>query len=208
VKHYAPQNEKKQRHLMGALVRWFDGWITASVGSMTISTEERCILKVELRRASGTLHCQAPFFRRETQSSNFTSGTAICQKSRRKSGWSGAVETWQRFQYSLRLLARQVEYEAAFQGVKQFAGSDRYSAYREKDSGARLMERLGFTVLQNPSPLGLLGKFGENLYSWILLWAYNPAKLPSHTFLRLERTGIWMSACDLASRFGKTETAG
>ncbi len=67
-----------------------------------------------------------------------------------------AVETWQRFQYSLRLLARQVEYEAAFQGVKAICGVSSLFSLQEKDSGARLMERLGFTVLQNPSPLGCL----------------------------------------------------
>ncbi len=194
---------------MRASVRWFDGWVSRQRGIMTISTEERCILKVELRRASGDLALPGTFLQKGDPILKFHLWNShLPEITPGRVGLEWAVETWQRFQYSLRLLARQVEYEAAFQGVKAICGVSSLFSLQEKDSGARLMERLGFTVLQNPNPLGLLGKFGENLYSWILLWAYNPASLPSHTFLQLERTGIWMSAATLRDRFGKTETAG
>lgn len=70
------------------------------------------------------------------------------------------------------------------------------------DGGARLLERLGFTILPRRTPLGFLGEFCENFYSWVLMWAYNPGSLRGRRFSRLRRTEVWMPAGEFLAKFG------
>ena len=68
--------------------------------------------------------------------------------------------------------------------------------------GARLVRRLGFTVLPYHSPLGRFGEFWENFYTWVLMWTYNPASLRYHRIWSLRRKEFWMPAEEFRRRFG------
>ncbi len=63
-------------------------------------------------------------------------------------------------------------------------------------------ERLGFTYLPYHSPLGAFGEFWENLYSWGLMWAYNPESLTGRRFFGARRSEIWMSRRIFLDRYG------
>jgi hypothetical protein len=75
----------------------------------------------------------------------------------------------------------------------------------DHEGGARLVERLGFTVLPFHSPLGGFGEFWENFYSWVLIWAYNPSDLPYRGLRSLRRKEFWISAGEFRRRFGQGE---
>lgn len=71
--------------------------------------------------------------------------------------------------------------------------------------GARLVERLGFTILPYQTPLGGFGEFWENFYSWVLIWAYNPSTLHFRHLRSLRRKKFWISAGEFCRRFGQGE---
>ncbi len=72
-------------------------------------------------------------------------------------------------------------------------------------SAARLMERLGFEVMPYHSPLGGFGEFWENLYSYGLMYLFQPASFRHRRLFRLQRTEMWMTVDAFRSRYGREE---
>lgn len=186
------------------LVRRFDAWVTRRRGILPVSDEDRCILKVELQISPvDVILPDLSIYRGDLIAKLHLWNGHLPPIPVDKTGLAWAAETWQRFQYSLHLLARLIEKEPSYGNVKAICGLSSLFDLQGKASGARLMERLGFTVIRNPNPLGRFGEFWENLYSQILIWAFNPESLSSHAFTQLQRTGIWMAASDFRERFGE-----
>lgn len=186
------------------LVRRFDAWVSHRRGIFPVSDEDRCILKVELQHSPVDVNLPNLCIHKGDLIAKFHLWNShLPRMPIEKASLAWAAETWQRFQYSLHLLARLIEKEPSYGNVKAICGLSSLFDLQGKASGARLMERLGFTVIRNPNPLGRFGEFWENLYSQILIWAFNPESLSSHAFTQLQRTGIWMAASDFRERFGK-----
>jgi hypothetical protein len=82
-------------------------------------------------------------------------------------------------------------------------------AFLEKDDSpvlASLAARLGFDILNLTALAGRWGRFThfwENIYSWALMWTYNPGSLKGKRFLRLQRYRLWMSRRTLLQRYGQ-----
>jgi len=68
--------------------------------------------------------------------------------------------------------------------------------------GERLFRRLGFSVYPYHSPLGRFGEFWENLYTWWIMWTFNPATMLHRRLIHLHRTEAWMSVEEFLSRYG------
>ncbi len=120
---------------------------------------------------------------------------------------SGADFAWARrasarLVCSLRLAAQHIQSDPALRSAKAIGGVTILLFPDGRSGGARLMQRLGFTVVPYHSPLGRFGEFWENLYSWILLWAFNPAALRGRSLSRLHRAEFWMPLTDFLLRFG------
>jgi hypothetical protein len=81
-------------------------------------------------------------------------------------------------------------------------------AFMEKEDPpvlASVAARLGFDVLNLTAQAGRWGRFThfwENMLSWALMWAFNPASLRGKRFLRLQRYRLWMSRRTLLQRYG------
>jgi hypothetical protein len=76
----------------------------------------------------------------------------------------------------------------------------------EERGGQGLVHRLGFTVLPYRDPLGRLGEWVENIYSWLLIWAYNPGSLVSRKLFHLYRFEIWVTREEFLNRYLTEET--
>lgn len=87
-------------------------------------------------------------------------------------------------------------------GVRAVGGVTALLFAGDHAGGVRLMERLGFTVVPHRNPLGRFGEFWQNLYSWWLMWAFNPASIRGRSFTRLRQAEIWMTAEDFLGRYG------
>jgi len=81
-------------------------------------------------------------------------------------------------------------------------------AFLEKDDSPVLSSvaaELGFDVVNLTAEAGLWGRFThfwENIFSWALMWAFNPGSLRGKRFLRLQRYRLWMSRRALLERYG------
>jgi hypothetical protein len=65
-----------------------------------------------------------------------------------------------------------------------------------------LFPRLGFTASPYRSPLGRFGEFLENVYTWMLMWAYNPTSLRHRELLGTRRTEVWTTREEFLRRHG------
>jgi hypothetical protein len=81
-------------------------------------------------------------------------------------------------------------------------------AFLEKEDPpvlATVTARLGFDLINLTAEGGRWRRFThfwENLYSWALMWTFNPGSLRGKRFLRLQRYRLWMSRRTLLERYG------
>jgi hypothetical protein len=106
---------------------------------------------------------------------------------------------------SLRSLAAYL----AAEGLQDILALGGQMAFLEKDDSpvlASLAARLGFDVVNLTARAGRWGRFAhfwENIYSWALMWTFNPGSLGGKRFLRLQRYRLWMSRRTLVERYGQ-----
>ncbi|MCS7178381.1 MAG: hypothetical protein RML46_04610 [Anaerolineae bacterium] len=65
-----------------------------------------------------------------------------------------------------------------------------------------LVRHLGFDILPYRRALGRFGEFWENLYTWAIMWTFNPLSLQRRSLLRLRRAEIWISRQAFLGRYG------
>jgi hypothetical protein len=81
-------------------------------------------------------------------------------------------------------------------------------AFMEKENSlvlASATAQLGFDIVNLTANAGRWRRFThfwENMFSWALMWAFNPASLRGKRFLRLQRYRLWMSRATLLGRYG------
>lgn len=101
---------------------------------------------------------------------------------------------------SLRAAARRLRADPRLAPVEAVGGETVLLAKDAGTNGHTLLSRLGFTV----RPYGGAGRFGafwENVYSWMLMWAYNPGTLRPRSFRNLRRSEAWISRSAFLDRF-------
>ncbi len=109
------------------------------------------------------------------------------------------------FVASLRAVARELERDPRLAGARALGGATVLLGAGEDAASVRLMRRLGFTIWPYRTRLGRFGEFWENLYTWGLMWAYNPASLRGRRLLDLRRMEMWMPVEELRRRYGSDE---
>jgi len=189
------------------LVRALDAWLRRSQGSYAFSEAPDCILRLSPGRAKGPMH--------------FADGTTVApgEPLLILHFWNerlpqvppeGPDLRWGRTMIrqalaSLRLLARYLADEPRLADVRA-VGSDLagFLTATALDTGA-VFPRLGFEMQRPRGQAGAAGRFVEfwqNVYSWLLVWTYNPATMRGKTPWTLERFGLWMSRATLEQRYG------
>jgi hypothetical protein len=114
-----------------------------------------------------------------------------------------ATKTYRLWRASLKKLAAYLEDEPQFADIRAFRGE---IAFFEKSlEGSALFERLGFDLVRADRKSGLkrFGEFWENLYTWWLIWTFNPGSLRRKDFFRMERAQLWISRQALLERYGR-----
>lgn len=182
------------------LVRAFDRWISRQLKIFVFSDEPDCILRAQVIRARHAVYLPEVHFEvgdmvlmlhlwNEHLPTMPASGPDLA--------W--ANRTWRSFVGSLHRLAQYLHQRPEIQ-IRAIGGISALFTL-EGDSGARLMQRLGFVFVPYRSKLGRFGEFWENLYAWFLLWAFNPASRQSHRLFDLRRTEMWMERGEFIRRF-------
>ena len=103
---------------------------------------------------------------------------------------------------SLRHLAQAVARDPRLKGVQAVKGTTVILDPSDHAEVRFLFERFGFCVRRYRSPLGCFGEFWENLYTWLLMAAFNLPSLKGRPPFGLSRSEIWMPVEELLHRYG------
>ncbi len=113
------------------------------------------------------------------------------------------------YRQAVRSLRSLVAYIVAEQGLEDIVALRGEMALPGGDQllpFARAGSQMGFDVLNltlEADRWGRFKHFWENIYSWALMWAFNPGSLRRKRFLRLQRYQFWMSRQTLLQRYGE-----
>jgi hypothetical protein len=102
---------------------------------------------------------------------------------------------------TFRALAREMHHDPRMDGVQALGGATVLFAAGDGSSGEKLFTRLGFTVFPHRNSLGRFGEFGENFYTWALMWAYNSVSLRQRQLGALHRTESWITSGEFLRRY-------
>ena len=103
---------------------------------------------------------------------------------------------------SLQAVAAEIQRDSRLANVQAVGGVTALITTTGTTGTEKLFKHLGLTIVPYHNPLGRFGLFWENLYSWLLIWTYNEASLRRRPFLKLVRTGVWMTAKEFLARYG------
>jgi hypothetical protein len=107
---------------------------------------------------------------------------------------------------SLRSMAAYIAAERSLEDVMAFRGEIALRGGGDPIPLASVGAQMGFDVLNLTLQAGRCDRFRyfwENIYSWALMWTFNPGSLRGKRFLRLQRYELWISRQALLQRYGK-----
>ncbi len=187
---------------MRALVRRFDTWLSRRYGVFEFSQAQGCLLRLQVAVAHRPLplpDCRVERGDPVLQLHLWNERVLALATPTGDLGWAKTLQ--RNFLRSLGEVDKYLSNHPELAEVRAVGGVTVLIKSGDHKGGARLVERLGFTVSSYASPLGSFGEFWENLYSWTLIWAYNPASLPNHRLWSLQRKEFWISAEEFRHRF-------
>jgi hypothetical protein len=108
-----------------------------------------------------------------------------------------------RLGHSLAQLAAHVASSPGTQRLQAFRADLSFGGRYELEQWRAMLERWGFDLVDRESRNGLWGRladWGDNMYAWLLVWAFNPASLQGEGPSR-RRDRLWMSRGVLQRRY-------
>ncbi len=113
------------------------------------------------------------------------------------------LKFYRRLGKSLRALARYLRSHDEFGDIVALYGEVSFPAEPGLGRYGRLLRTLGFDFkpFPPPGPLGRVGRFFQHLYTWALIWVFNPASLRHKNLLAAERGRLWISRAELLRRY-------
>jgi hypothetical protein len=187
------------------LVRRFDLWLSRRYGVFEFSQEPDCLLRLQLATARREIALPGCRVRRgEPLLLLHLWNERLPRLIASTPGLGGAKDLQRLMMGSLEEAARYMERRPELAERRAVGGVTVLLEAGEHAGGARLVERLGFSVLPYRAPLGRFGEFWENFYTWVLMWTYNPDSLAYRHLWSLRRREFWMATEEFRSRFGET----
>jgi len=188
---------------MRRLVRLLDSILRRALGVFEFCDHPECVLRVRLAAAPRALAlpaCELPAGAPVLELHLWNEHIAPMPDGGPDVAW--AAEFARRLRASFHALAAQVRAEPRFAPVEAVCGITVLLGPDQGPAGERLFQRLGFTILPHRGRLGRFGEFWENLYSWWVMWTFNPATLRGRRLLRLRRSELWMCRAEFLARYG------
>jgi ceramide glucosyltransferase len=107
--------------------------------------------------------------------------------------------------FSLTRLAAHIQTNPEYREIQAFRADNSFMGQYDLGPLERKVGRFGFEVVDGDGPSGLWGQFGEfweNVYGWVLVWAYNPGGLRGNGSWKLHRRHLWLSRATLIEKYG------
>jgi YkoP domain len=103
---------------------------------------------------------------------------------------------------SARLLARQIREDPRLDGVRAVGGVTPLFIAGQGSPAERIFLRLGFAVMPHRNPSGRFMEFWEEVYAWMLMWAFTPGNRNHRSLRGIRRSDFWISAEDFLNLYG------
>lgn len=189
---------------MRAVIRRFDAFLRRRYGVYEFTQDEDCWLRVSRTPAPHALH----FPDVEVQRGAPVLMVHLWNEHSPPMPSTGPDLAWslnamRLFVKSLRAVAREMKANESLTSLPAVGGITVLIDLNNPSGTGGMFGRLGFMIIPYRSPLGRFGEFWENLYTWALMWTYNPGSLHNRTFLNLRRSEFWMVTDEFMRRFGK-----
>lgn len=191
---------------MRKIVRRFDAWLSRMYGVFEFSQIQDCLFRLQVAVAHHPIHlpdCRVEPGELVLHLHIWNERLLALDALSPGLGWAKTLQ--RSFLHSLGEIAYYLDDHPDMAEVRAVGGVTVLLDNGDHIGGARLVERLGFTILPYYSPLGGFGEFWENFYSWVLIWTYNPSILPYRQLRSLRRQEFWISAGEFRRRFGQGE---
>lgn len=189
---------------MRALVRCFDAWLSDITRVVDFGDDPDCVLRIQFTRARCKLvladcqvECGEPVLQIHLKSEKLPAIPA------NGPNLAWAKKTQRLFLRSLKSVAEYMIENPTSDPVRAVGGVTILLDIAGHGGGVRLVERLGFTVMPYFTAWGRFGEFWENMYSYVLIWAFNPKSLSYRQITKLKRREFWISIGEFMHRFGE-----
>ncbi len=113
-----------------------------------------------------------------------------------------AVKLRRRVAASAHHLAEAMKNDPRLQGTKAVGGVTPLFTPGDGSAAERIFLRLGFFVTPHPNPLGRFVEFWEEVYAWLLMWAFTGPNQNLRSLRGLRRSDFWMCAEDFLRLYG------
>lgn len=184
-------------------VRAFDAFLRRCFRIVELSSDPACLLRVRLTRAThpvtlpdGVVAVGAELLEIHL----WNERVPPIPRGGPDLAWAHRAQRM--FFASLREAARCLREDPRLAGIQAVTGVTALVFSPDGLERNRLMQRMGFTVLPAPSPLGRFGRFWENAYTWAIMWTYSPSSLRSRRLRDMRRDEFWMTRAGFLERFG------
>ncbi len=109
--------------------------------------------------------------------------------------------------HSLRLLAEFLATRHEFHNVRAIYADFGFVQEDRMEQMQRLTTRLGFDFIPRERPGWDVRQraFWDNIFSWWLMWTFNPASLAGKSFTHIRRAELWMTRARLMQKYGRIQ---
>lgn len=117
-----------------------------------------------------------------------------------------AVKLRRRVTSSAKSLAEAMENDPRLAGVKAVGGVTPLFTPGDNSAAEGIFRRVGFSVTPHQNPLGRFMEFWEEVYAWLLMWAFTPGNRNRRSLRGLRRSDFWISADGFLRLYGGQST--
>lgn len=190
---------------MRALVRFIDSTLRRAQHVYEFTDDPKCILRIQVTRASRPLHLQG-----QTVDKGepvlflhlWNEHVPIIPAAGPDLDW--AMKMRRTFVHSLYGVGRQLVQDPRLANIRAVGGPTGVLV-PGASSAAKLMERLGFEVMPYHVLTGRFGEFWQNLFSYGLMYTFQPASFRHRHLFKVQRTEMWTTLGKFLSLYGKEE---
>jgi len=196
------------RRTIGAI----DALVRQARGIREFCSAERCLLRVSIGRSHAdlTLSDGTSIHRGETVGELHLWNEHVPEIPAQGPDLTWARTFQRRLTFSLSQLAITMQTDPDFRDIHAIRGENSFLG-RYGPRMTRIAGRWGFDLLCPGETERAWQRFRnscENLYAWLLIWAFNPSSIRETSPERLQRNQLWMSRRVLLGKYGKEEGSG
>jgi hypothetical protein len=114
---------------------------------------------------------------------------------------TAAVQIRRTLTSSTRALACRMRTDPHLHGVQAVGGVTPLFSAGDGSAMEKLFIRLGFTTRPYQNPMGRFAEFWEEVYGWMIMWAYYRGTKRPRTLGKIRRTDFWMSSEEFLRRY-------